>query len=61
VDTTGGTHHHDGGQVIGFKLARVFVEGPIARKQVIAREVVIEVGDVDGTMTIDMAQADSTV
>ncbi len=66
VDTSGGTKVgvigdvmvNDVGQVIGFKLARVFVEGPIARKQVIAREVVTDVGTVDGAMTIDMAQAE---
>jgi sporulation protein YlmC with PRC-barrel domain len=66
VDTSGGTKVgaigdvivNDEGQVIGFKLARIFVEGPIARKQVVAREVVVDVGHVDGAMTIDMAQAE---
>lgn len=66
VDTSGGTKVgvigdvlvNDAGQVIGFKLARIFVEGPIARKQVIAREVVTDVGNIDGAMTIDMAQAE---
>lgn len=66
VDTSGGTKVgvigdvivNDEGQVIGFKLARIFVEGPIARKQAVAREVVVDVGHVDGAMTIDMAQAE---
>jgi sporulation protein YlmC with PRC-barrel domain len=66
VDTTGGTKVgvigdviiNDDDGVIGFKLARVFVEGPIAKKQTIAREVVVDTGAVDGVMTIDLAQAE---
>lgn len=66
VDTTGGTKvgvigdilFNDQGGVIGFKLARVFVEGPMAKKQAVAREVVVDVGNVDGAMTIDLAQAE---
>ena len=44
--------------VIGFKLARVFVEGPIAKKLAVAREVVADTGAEDGVMTIDLAQAE---
>ncbi len=66
VDTTGGTKvgvigdivFNDQGGVVGFKLARVFVEGPMAKKQAVAREVVVDVGNVDGAMTIDLAQAE---
>jgi uncharacterized protein YrrD len=66
VDTTGGTKVgvigeiliNDQGDVLGFKLARVFVEGPMAKKQAVAREVVVDVGNVDGAMTIDLAQAE---
>lgn len=66
VDTTGGTKvgvigdivFNDQGVVVGFKLARVFVEGPMAKKQAVAREVVVDVGNVDGSMTIDLAQAE---
>jgi len=66
VDTTGGTRVgvigdvivDDAGVVLGFKLARVHVEGPIARKQAIAREVVTDTGGAEGAMTIDMAQAE---
>ncbi len=66
VDTPGGTRVgivgdimvNDEGTLLGFKLARVFVEGPISRKQAIAREVVVDIGAVDGVMTIDMAQAE---
>jgi len=66
VDTTGGTKVgvigdviiNDDDGVIGFKLARVFVEGPIAKKQAVAREVVVDTGAEDGVMTIDLAQAE---
>jgi sporulation protein YlmC with PRC-barrel domain len=66
VDTTGGTKVgvigdviiNDDDGVIGFKLARIFVEGPIAKKQVVAREVVVDTGAEDGVMTIDLAQAE---
>ena len=54
VDTTGGTKVG----VIGFKLARIFVEGPIAKKQAVAREVVVDTGAEDGVMTVDLAQAE---
>ena len=66
VDTTGGTKVgvigdviiNDDDGVIGFKLARIFVEGPIAKKQAVAREVVVDTGAEDGVMTIDLAQAE---
>jgi sporulation protein YlmC with PRC-barrel domain len=66
VDTTGGTKVgvigdviiNDDDGVIGFKLARVFVEGPIAKKLAVAREVVADTGAEDGVMTIDLAQAE---
>jgi uncharacterized protein YrrD len=66
VDTSGGTKVgmigdvilNDEGGVVGFKLARVFVEGPIAKKQAVARDVVIEVGQEDGIMTIDLTRAE---
>jgi uncharacterized protein YrrD len=66
VDTTGGTKvgvigdiiFDDQGGVLGFKLARAFVEGPMAKKLAVAREVVADVGNVDGAMTIDLAQAE---
>ncbi len=66
VDTSGGTRVgvigdvliDNEGAVLGFKLARIFVEGPITRKQVVAREVVVDTGTVDGVMTIDLARAE---
>jgi sporulation protein YlmC with PRC-barrel domain len=66
VNTTGGTRVgiisdilvSDEGAVVGFKLGRTFVEGPITRKQAVAREVVADIGGADGVMTIDLAQAE---
>jgi sporulation protein YlmC with PRC-barrel domain len=66
VSTTGGTRVgvisdilvSDEGAVLGFKLGRTFVEGPITRKQAVAREVVVDTGGADGVMTIDLAQAE---
>jgi sporulation protein YlmC with PRC-barrel domain len=66
IDTTGGTKVgvigdviiNDDGEVMGFKLARVHVEGPIAKKLAVAREVVADTGAEDGVMTIDLAQAE---
>ena len=66
VDTSGGTRVgvigdimiDDEGTALGFKLTRIVVEGPITRKQAIAREVVVDTGAQDAVMTIDMAQAE---
>jgi sporulation protein YlmC with PRC-barrel domain len=66
VNTSGGTRVgvisdilvSDEGAVLGFKLGRTFVEGPITRKQAVAREVVVDTGGADGVMTIDLAQAE---
>jgi uncharacterized protein YrrD len=49
---------NDEGAVLGFKLTRTFVEGPISRKHAVAREVVVDIGTEDGVMTIDLAQAE---
>ncbi|MCK6624720.1 MAG: PRC-barrel domain-containing protein [Anaerolineae bacterium] len=66
VDTPGGTRVgiigdilvNDEGTVVGFKLARTFVEGPISRKHAVAREVVVDTGGEDGVMTIDLPRAE---
>lgn len=66
VDTPGGTKLAtvgdvvlDGeGRVMGFSLAKVTVEGPIAKNRAIARDVVIDNGNQDGVMTIDLIRAE---
>jgi hypothetical protein len=41
-----------------FKLSRLFVEGPLVKTQQIAREVILDPGDEDGIITIDLAKAE---
>jgi uncharacterized protein YrrD len=44
----------ENGRVAGFALSKVFVEGPLAERGIILRETVIETGQVNGDMTIDL-------
>lgn len=68
IDTPGGTKVGTVGDVIidgdanviGFSLARVYVEGPIAANRLIAREAVQDVGQEDGIMTVDITLAEAT-
>lgn len=62
VDTPGGTRLgtigdvllDENGRVAGFALSKVFVEGPLAERGIVLREVVVDTGQVDGGMTIDL-------
>ena len=62
VDTPGGTKVGTIGDIIlteegdlyGFSLARVFVEGPIANNGTVPRPALIDTGNEDGQMTIDL-------
>lgn len=66
VDTPGGTKLAALGDVIldtegrvtGFSLTKVTVDGPLAQNRAIAREVVIDNGNEDGVMTIDLVKAE---
>ncbi|MCP4429306.1 MAG: hypothetical protein GY803_32895 [Chloroflexi bacterium] len=66
VDTPGGTKVGTIGDVIlgeeghvtGFALAKVFIEGPIAQQGTLPREALIETGNEDGVMTIDLAKVE---
>lgn len=66
VDTPGGTKigilgdivFDNEGRIVGFKLSQALVEGPIARKRAITREVVVDTGNEDGVMTIDLSKAE---
>jgi sporulation protein YlmC with PRC-barrel domain len=66
VDTPGGTKVGTIGDIIigeeghitGFALAKVFVEGPIAEQGQIPREALIDTGQEDGVMTIDLAKVE---
>lgn len=46
-------------RVIGFRLLRVFVEGPIAERRAVVREAVVEPGNEDEVMIIDLSKAES--
>lgn len=66
VDTPGGTKLAVIGDVIldtegkitGFGLSKVTVDGPIAQNRSIGRDVVIDNGNEDGVMTIDLVKAE---
>lgn len=66
VDTPGGTKLAVIGDVIldtegkitGFGLSKVTVDGPIAENRSIGRDVIIDNGNEDGVMTIDLVKAE---
>lgn len=67
VDTTGGTKIgvigdvilDEQARIVGFSLSRVFVEGPVAESRTIYQDAVVDHGDEDGLMTIDLATAEA--
>ena len=67
VDTPGGTKVASIGDIIlgeqgdisGFALSRVYVEGPIEKNGTIPRTAVIDTGYEDGVMTIDLTRAEN--
>lgn len=66
VDTPGGTKVGTIGDIIlgeeahiqGFTLAKVFVEGPVAEQGTIPRDALIDTGNEDGRMTIDLPKVE---
>lgn len=66
VDTPGGTKVAtigdvvlgEAGNVVGFTLSKVFVEGPVAQQGQITRSVIVDTGNEDGIMTINLTQAE---
>ena len=66
VDTPGGTRVGNIGdilidenaKIVGFWLSRVKVAGPIAEHRQVMNAAVIDTGDKDGTMTIDLSKAE---
>jgi uncharacterized protein YrrD len=69
ADTPGGTRLGVIGDVIvdpngaitGFALSRAYVEGPLAEKRVISRSVIIDTGQEDGRMTVDLAKLEASL
>jgi uncharacterized protein YrrD len=66
VDTPGGTKIGRIGDLIfdekamiaGFALSQIYVSGPIAANQAVSREAIVDVGDEDGVMTVDLPRAE---
>ncbi|PIE81165.1 MAG: hypothetical protein CSA11_05170 [Chloroflexi bacterium] len=66
VDTPGGTKVGtigdiivgEDGQVTGFSLSRVHIEGPVADKGTLPRDAVVDTGHADGLMTIDLQKVE---
>jgi sporulation protein YlmC with PRC-barrel domain len=48
-------------QVTGFSLSQIAVEGPIAESKAVARTALVDVGQIDGAMTIDLAVAEREI
>jgi uncharacterized protein YrrD len=67
VDTPGGTKVGtigdiivgEEGEVTGFSLSRVHIEGPVADNGTIPRDAVVDTGRVDGVMTIDLQKVEN--
>lgn len=69
ADTPGGTRLgvvgdiivDSAGRVTGFALSKAYVEGPLAEKRVISRSVIIDTGQEDGRMTVDLAKLEASL
>jgi hypothetical protein len=49
----------DKGSVTGLSPGQIAVEGPVAESKTIARSAVVDVGERDGKLTVDLAAAES--
>jgi uncharacterized protein YrrD len=66
VDTPGGTKVAtigdvvlgEQGNIVGFTLSKVHVDGPIAQQGQITRSAIVDTGNEDGIMTINLTQAE---
>ena len=58
VGSVGDLLFDDASKVVAFALARVNVEGPIARNRVVMRTAVRDAGGFDGTMIVDLTEAE---
>jgi uncharacterized protein YrrD len=58
VGSVGDLLFDDDSKVVAFALARVNVEGPIARNRVVMRTAVRDAGGFDGTMIVDLTEAE---
>jgi uncharacterized protein YrrD len=68
VNTPGGTRVgavgdvilSEEGQIMGFALSKVYVEGPVADQGTIPRTALVATGEADGVMTIDLVKVEGT-
>lgn len=58
VGTVGDVLFDEEAQVVGFALARVYVEGPVAESRIVRKEAVLETGGKTGSITIDLTIAE---
>jgi uncharacterized protein YrrD len=58
VGTVGDILINEEAKIVGYSLARVHVEGPIAEKRLVMNEAVVDPGGREGIMTIDLAIAE---
>lgn len=58
VGTVGDILLDEEANIVGFSLARVHVEGPVAEHRIVHKEAVIDTGHKDGNMTIDLSRAE---
>lgn len=58
IGTIGDIIFNQAGRLLAFTLSRIFVEGPLANTQTIAREVIVDLGHEEGIITIDLAAAE---
>lgn len=49
------------GDIVGFSLSRVFVEGPLAEQGAVPREAVVNVAQEDGSIGVDLAKLEGLV
>ena len=68
IDTPGGTKIgmigdavlNEQGRISGYALSRVYVEGPLSEKRMVPRDAILDNGNLDGIMTIDLPKAEGT-
>lgn len=46
-------------RVLGFGLGKVYSQGPLAERRMLAREAILDLGDAKKPMTVNLAQAES--
>lgn len=58
VGTVGDVLFDEDARLVGFALARVFVEGPVAESRIVKKEAVLETGGKTGGIIIDLTKAE---